>query len=343
MSGRRNSNRGLIGGDYSSTGGIQGLVFHEQSKRGGYGGGGGGASQANLYGILVGGGGGSGGLHGGNAIGAGGAGGGGMVEATFTIYANQTYNCVVGTGGVASTGTGKTGTNGGDTYFEHSSGIKYFTALGGGGGGFYASGANGGCGGASGYNLRPGGVSIQTSDTYIGQSSGTYIDNPVITVDSAAQYGFDGGLGPGFQPSGGGGGTAEDGDDRPASGVDGTDGGDGRQAADGNRYGGGGGGAKLYNSGSGLGGSGGLGGGGKGGGANSNAANGTFNTGGGGGGGYSATPGGNGGTGILILFSSEPLVVTGSPTEEDVSETIGLRTYTKKYTFNADGAITGIG
>ena len=74
MSGRRNSNRGFIGADYSSTGGMQGIVFAEQSKRGGYGGDAG--SSGITVDFLIVGGGGSGGCGGSGYPGGGGGAGG---------------------------------------------------------------------------------------------------------------------------------------------------------------------------------------------------------------------------------------------------------------------------
>ena len=345
MSGRRNSNRGFMGADYSSTGGMQNLEFVEQSKRGGYGGGDLGESAQDILAILVGGGGGSSGAHGGAAIAAGGGGAGGFVEGTFRIFQGFTFSANIGAGGAKNTGTGTAGFVGNDTtitLFGSPGAGSYFRALGGGGGGFYQSGTQGGCGGGSGYNQRAGATSIQNEQTYIGYDSAAdqnYV-NAAISVDSGFQIGFAGGDGPYFDPGPGGGGTAEDGDDHTLASAtyNGAPGGDGRQARDGVTYGGGGGGGRQYDQTSGVGGAGGAGGGGQGaGGASTAGANGTDGLGGGGGGGVSTLNGGNGGSGVIVLYASGALRTTGSPTEEAASLTYQGKTYNKKYTFTSDG------
>lgn len=355
MSGRRNSNRGLIGGDYSSTGGIQGLVFHEQSKRGGYGDGGDGGNEPTVLALFVAGGGGSSGAHTGTAaVGAGGAGAGGIVEARFTAKTNIIYDITVGSGGTASTGTNTTGTNGGDTKLTiNSSALDIFTAKGGGGGGFYDPGSPGGCGGSHGYGGGTGGNgTTQTDPAFIGKSGGTYIDNNNITVDSASQYGTAGyssspGTGTGTP---GGGGATESGPiwgDNAVHGSNsnrnGGDGGDGLTWEDGNSYAGGGAGTAKYNYSS-YGGTGGLGGGGDGGDVDyggRSGTDGTANTGGGGGGGVGNGSGGNGGSGIAVLYTTGAFTsTTGSPAVTTVSKTIGSNTYTYKYVFTGNGSIT---
>lgn len=294
--------------------------------------------------LFVAGGGGSGGSYtSDNAVGAGGAGGGGVVVAKFDVYSGNTYNIAVGAGGAAR-GFNQTGNNGNDTYLDYDGFQPYFRAKGGGGGGYYEPGFDGGSGGASGYGGGAGGETTQALDEFIGKNLGSYISDPYIRVDSAAQYGSDAyqGAAPGTGTgTPGGGGATQVGQEW--DGFTGGDGGDGYTwFMDSATYGGGGGGTGKYNAAGSQGGIGGTGGGGDGATAVGGAGtDGTDGLGGGGGGGVGTGAGGDGGSGVAILYATEPFTnTTGTPAETTVAVTHNGVLYTRKYVFSGDGSIT---
>jgi len=134
--------------------------------------------------LVIGGGGGGAGYYGG-----GGGSGGLIYKAEHGLTAN-TYDIVIGAGGISKTNTAPGGV-GGDTTFTINGGAQEFIAKGGGGGGG-PNATDGGSGGASGYNTGGAGDEIQTAQS---GDSGTY------------GFGNDGGLGvgsPGYNPGGGG-------------------------------------------------------------------------------------------------------------------------------------------
>ena len=285
-----------------------------------------GVETANV--LVVAGGGGGGSRHGG------GGGAGGVVYASGFRISDSAISVVVGSGGLGSTsvsgGTGASGSN--STFLRNGNGL---TALGGGGGG--GVGQDGGSGGGSNFEGNHGGTTNQSSQTQRSLSgttlsAGSNADGTLIT-----NYGNNGGLG--IQESvsdfcqrdwcggGGGGGGAVGGNaTRSGNGTSSSNGLPGNggigivnpisgstigQLVSSSYYiAGGGGGASSDN---GIVGIGGDGGGGAGGNNMIAAVAGTANTGGGGGGGGFANgfttnpngrtnqPGGNGGTGVVII------------------------------------------
>jgi hypothetical protein len=246
--------------------------------------------------LVVAGGGGGGGFFGGGG-GAGGlrstvtaTGGGGSLESALSLSA-QAYSVTVGAGGAAGAGTTSStsiGTNGSDSIFST------ITSVGGGGGAGFngsSSGSNGKDGGSG------GGASVYSGPS---GTAGARTTNQGYAGGTALQTG-------GATSSGGGGGAGAVG----ANGTSGNGGAGGNGVASSitgtstTRAGGGGGG--VYASGtSGAGGSGGGGAGGATSASSTNGSAGTVNTGSGGGGarhieGSAVTPGGEGGSGIVII------------------------------------------
>jgi len=226
-----------------------------------------------VYYAIVGGGGG-GGHYGG------GGGGGGVIVGQTTLTAG-TYTIVVGTGGTGSGTSSFSGTNGGN------SSAFGFTAVGGGYGGCYygeppVSPNNGGCGGGAGATdtiVYYGGVGVAGQ----GWQGGA-------TTNITAPYTCGGGGG-----AGGIGGTTSG----STSGAGGTGIGVYLPVSNSTVYYGGGGGGGTNG---GTAGSGGTGGGGNGS-SSGNGTAGSTNTGGGGGGSYPTGAGGNGGSGIVVIWS----------------------------------------
>ena len=220
---------------------------------------------------------------------AGGAGGGGFAGGGAGGYRNPTghtvtaqgYSITVGAGGSGSASGSTKGSNGSDSIFDT------YTSTGGGSGGAFstanATGLDGGSGGGGGTN---------SSSPYAGRAGGG--GNTPSTTPS---QGNDGGMGVNGATAGGGGGghTAAG---QNASFNTGGNGGTGTSnsiTGSSLSYAGGGGGGGGATRGVGVdgGGNGAIAGG-------SGVTAGTANTGGSGGGGY-ATPGGNGGSGIVII------------------------------------------
>jgi hypothetical protein len=250
---------------------------------------------------------------GGGGSGAGGAGAGGTVDSSISVIPGTTFLISVGAGGAPRT----QGTN--------SSISGTITAIGGGYGNIYGSGGNGGSGGA--------GFAFGTGDARGPQSGGT--------GTSGQGYGG-GGSGTGGSQGGGGGGASAPGGNGDGTSEVAGNGGAGLLSnitGVGVYYGGGGGGGNVpYNTS--VAGTGGAGGGGNGNGYSGN--NGSANTGGGAGGGgggspeVPATPGANGGSGVVILnvpTANYSGTYSGSP---DIS-TYGSSTVLK---FNASGSYT---
>ena len=239
---------------------------------------------------VSGGGGGSGGVR---TSWPGGSGGGQISENSLSLFSATAYTLTVGTGGVGGVDTSTSG-DGTNSSISQSSITDIVSTGGGGGGGydgsFYAP-KTGGSGGGGTYATYMTGASAVTSPLVQGFAGGNAID---------------------FGPSGGGGGGGAGAVGVNASGgPTAGNGGPGKEVniigGTGNFYGGGGGGGAN------AGGNPTLGTGGSGGGGNgaqsdilsgANPINGTLNTGGGGGGAASgdrANPGGQGGSGIVIL------------------------------------------
>lgn len=243
-----------------------------------------GGSSGNFEYLVIAGGGGGGSL-------GGGGGAGGYLEGTIPYPAGQSgLTVTVGTGGNGgAAGTANPGANGTNSVFST------FTAIGGGGGGGYSAGA-GGNGGSGGGAQSFGGTGLGGTGTAgQGNNGGTSGTN-------------------GYGAGGGGGAGAVGGNAVPAVGGSSGNGGAGRSSsitgAAVTRAGGGGGGGRQ-DAGNVTPGTGGSGGGG-GGDWNAGGSSGTANTGGGGGGGgYDAStvfwPGGNGGSGVVILAYPETL------------------------------------
>jgi hypothetical protein len=282
------------------------------------GGGGGGGTATSAYG---GGGGGAGGYR--NSFSTEASGGGGSSETSLAFTVGTVYTITVGAGGAGGIGGTGLGANGVDSSISGSD-ISTITSTGGGGGGFGNNPANPASSGGSG-----GGGGGSTPPATNSGASGT------------ANQGFAGGNGNNLSSQGGGGGGGSSAIGSNASGTNGGNGGNGLASSISGssvtRAGGGGGG--IYDSG--TPGTGGTGGGGNGGVVpNGNGGTGTVNTGSGGGGGQttnSATNGGAGAKGVVIL--SMPLAnfsgtVTGSPTESDDGTT-------KRLIFNDSGSYTG--
>ncbi len=245
--------------------------------------------------ILVVAGGGGGGSH----IGGGGGGGGMITASNYTIPAGI-HSIQIGAGGLGSTHTNSTGTNGGNTIFG-----SLFTAIGGGyGGSGFDAGNSGGSGGGGGHGMNNSGLDNNGGAGTAGQGS---------NGGSGSQQMWGGG-------GGGGGGAAASGSDCNLGGPSGAGGAGQLWNLDGLGYyyaGGGGGGSKSMaaaNGGIGGGGGGtsethsthGIGGGSArnngGAGGGDPAGNGGANTGGGGGGGgHSSMDGGAGGSGIVVI------------------------------------------
>ncbi|MBO7206318.1 MAG: DUF2341 domain-containing protein, partial [Kiritimatiellae bacterium] len=231
--------------------------------------------------ILVVGGGGAGANPGNATIlqgGAGGGGAGGMIEALGVYLEAGSYDIIVGNGGISPESQGNGG-NGESSKILLFGAAKY-EAIGGGGGGIKTSGNNGGSGGG-GSRTGDGGIATQQTSSYGG-------------------FGSSGGKGSNYQAGAGGGGAGGIGGATTATNVGGF-GGEGKSSSVGGvevmyAAGGGGGtraGASAAMGGSGIGGNGGY--------ANGAATNGRKNTGSGGGGGRLNEPGGNGGSGIVII------------------------------------------
>lgn len=204
----------------------------------------------------------------------GGGGAGGYRTGSLTLSAG-TGTVTVGGGGSASTSDNTSGGNGGNSYFNGTTS----TGGGGGGAGYAVAGKSGGSGGGGSGTAGGGsGGSGGSGTSGQGNSGGTGI---------SAQY-TDGG--------GGGGGASASGQSAQNANPTGT-GGNGNTWLDGNTYAGGGGGSTNA-----VGGSGGGGRGWRYGSGWPDGTAGTPNTGGGGGGGVSpATPGLNGGSGVVII------------------------------------------
>ena len=216
---------------------------------------------------------------------AGGGGGGGMLSGSATITTG-TYPIVVGAGGVGSDVYGTAPSNGNDTTFNS------LTSIGGGGGNGSAetlsgSGSLGGSGGGGAPNAGGG---LGTS------GQGNKGGNGIIS-----------GSNPGLFAGGGGGGKGAEGSNASVTAVAGN-GGSGsifvNATGGGNTYYAGGGGGGRLDGGTGTAGTGGIGGGGDGSRNSLSGISGTANTGGGGGGAGSQTFGGNGGSGIVIIYYS---------------------------------------
>ena len=269
------------------------------------------AIPSGQMGYLVAAGGGGGGAYNGGGGGAGGfrttygltSGGGASAETNLTL-ATGTYTITVGAGGNGQISNTQ-------SVSGSSSSVASITTVGGGSGGgapnpFYAA-NNGGSGGGGAY------ASTLTGGT------------------GTANQGFDGGDGDGGVNSGGGGGAASAGANATGAGGTGGNGGNGVTVAiTGSNvgYAGGGGGAGYP---AGAGAAGGASSGGGAGGANSAGGAGTANTGGGGGGSQDTAnppnnPGGNGGSGVVVLrmnTSDFSGTTSGSPTVSAIgSETI---------------------
>ena len=258
--------------------------------------------------LVAGGGGGGGGTTTGPGAGAGGGGGGGLrFDSTFPVSVSS-YSVTIGAGGLGGAkytsngGPGRKGSNGGDSVFDS------ITSAGGGGGGGdrgpVAAGLPGGSGGGAGWGQ---------DSPYAG---GTGSGDPGGTSDSVSPtngWGNDGGAnGPGSSiGAGGGGGAGATGSQGGNGNYDGGDGGAGLNytiSGFSNFYYCGGGGAGAYSSpGTGTPGTGGPGGGANGGAISAPGAgnDGTHAYGGGGGGGSrissTAFPGGNGGSGTVVI------------------------------------------
>jgi hypothetical protein len=247
--------------------------------------------------LLVGGGGSGGGGQ--NAAPGGGGAGGMVVGVNQTLSINTTYSIVIGSGGA---GGGGSEADGADSTFS----FNTLVATGGGRGGRFTDyknvevGKDGGAGGG-------GGCVFRTASPAGPRAGGTSTQNAYS--GGITGYGFDGGTGNQYPPSGtvgyyaagGGGAGAVGSTSAPSSGYAG-DGGAGRQwAVDSQYYAGGGGGSGLREGGPATtGGAGGIGGGGVGqrydGGITRSETAGTANT-GGGGGGYAS-----GGSGVFKIW-----------------------------------------
>lgn len=204
--------------------------------------------------------------------GGGGGGAGGMIESKGGYLEAGSYDIIVGNGGISPETQGVGGN--GESSKILLSGIAKFEALGGGGGGIRSAGNNGGSGGG-GSRTGNGGSGVE------GQ-------------------GFAGGKGGHFQSGGGGGGAGGNGGDTTAINVAGVGGLGKVSFITGSEvyYAAGGGGGTRAGAASALGGSEIGGNGGYSGGV---ATDGKKNTGSGGGGGRLNEPGGNGGSGIVII------------------------------------------
>ena len=222
--------------------------------------------------------GGGGGGAGGNLTGGGGGGGQVRSGTNLAVVPSTSYPVVVGDGGPAGGEPDNTGSNG------NSSSFNSVVSVGGSGGG------NGGINGVSGT---------------IGGGGGGGDAGPGSGGAGGAGSVHSGGGGD-MNAGGGGGGAGGNGLNGGGSNVAGNGGVGTQSPIDSLYYGGGGGGASIdWN----HAGTGGLGGGGNGGGGNfTSGGAGTANTGGGGGGGRFQVPGGNGGSGIVILKYLTPTI-----------------------------------
>lgn len=203
--------------------------------------------------------------------GAGGGGAGGMIEATGVYLEAGSYDIIVGNGGISPSTQGNGGN--GESSKVLLSGAAKYEAVGGGGGGIKSAGNNGGSGGGG--SKASGGAGV-------------------------INQGHNGGTGSFNQTGAGGGGAGDVGGNTPAANVGGAGGSGKASYITGAEiyYAAGGGGGTRGGDAAALGGSGIGGNGGYSGGA---ATDGKKNTGSGGGGGRLNEPGGNGGSGIVII------------------------------------------
>ena len=232
---------------------------------------------------------------------SGGGGAGGLIyKETHELTAN-TYDMVIGGGGVGCKPASCKGTNGGASTWTINGGSTEFTAKGGGGSGYEGqAGKDGGSGGADGYYPPPNNYGSATQPSQPGDS-GTY------------GFGYRGGAGPASPPlyrSGGGGGAGSVGGS-PAGGT-----GKDMSTEFGTVYGESG----FYASGGSSAGAGPAGGGGP------SATDGDPNTGGGGGGGGGYVPGteltGSGGSGIIsVRYDDDAFVTRADMTLQSVDST----------------------
>ena len=263
--------------------------------------------------IVVGGGGGGGGNGPGPGTGGGG-GGGGVVLGNIPIVVGTVYAASIGTGGSGGSSAGSVaGTAGSSTTLTNNSSGQTFTAYGGGPGGNAGNTSNpatlnGGSGGGG-----------TTGIPLAGSTTQTY-QNGVLCYGSpgtAGTYPSAGGA-----TSSGSANTGVGGNGYPTN-ITGSI----------TYYGGGGGtwaGTSVVTANGGLGGGGGLG-------TGPTDAAGTPNTGGGGGNSYSSSPGGTGGSGVVIVLIPNPFwsgTTTGSPT-------VTYTTSGAVVKFNAPGTFTG--
>jgi hypothetical protein len=228
----------------------------------------------------------AGGGGGGPGYQAGGGGAGGVLPASFTVAAGQSYVVTVGQGGAGGVATTAVSANKGSN--GQNSSFATVTAIGGGGGGSYWNGVGSGAGLAGG----SGGGAGTTNGTESG-GAGTggqgYAGGGAVGYDNPWCGGGGGGAG-GPGTNGGGSGMRGHGGPGLAHAITGTS----------VTYGGGGGGG-AYGTNNGGAGTGGAGGGGNGG-TTTHGSHGVANTGGGGGGGgTTGNLGGNGGSGIVIV------------------------------------------
>ena len=252
---------------------------------------------------------------------AGGGGGGGFLTGSVTLISTRNYTITIGGGGAGATTTSSAGTQGTNSSFS----LVGTSAVGGGGGGSggatAASPTSGGSGGGG-----SGGGNTGAAQSGAAGTSGQGSAGGSGSTDQTT-----------YRNGGGGGGASAVGSTATISQA-GNGGAGSSSSITGSSvtYAGGGGGGKQSSGG--AAGSGGSGGGGAGG-ANTNGVNGTANTGGGGGGGsylVDGTPGGLGGSGVVILSV---------PTENYSGTTTGSPTVTTSgsntiITFTASGSYT---
>ena len=243
--------------------------------------------------IVVAGGGGGGASDNGIDQGGGGGGGGGVIAGTMSFNSGTTYTLYIGSRGSYGTANSANQTSGGNTYISDGNSIIIKSIGGGYGGGVkeYYAGSGGSGGGSTGKT-----ISFSVAG---GAASTSY----VIPSNSKLQnYGNSGGSS--NMKYGGGGGGGAGGVGSNATSVNGANGGNGYTwPVTGNLYSCGGGGAGGYNSGRGNGGTAYTGGGKGGDNSNTSGGNATYYGCGGGGSasGDSASIGGNGYQGVIII------------------------------------------
>jgi outer membrane protein assembly factor BamB len=272
---------------------------------------------SGLVEVLVVAGGGGGGCHTG-----GGGGAGGVVYTASYLITNGDISVTVGAGGNGATSNNVSGSNGSNSVFDS------ITAIGGGGGAsrFTDAGSGGSGGGGSPQDLGMSYGSGITGQGYAGGVGGT-----------AWNYLSGGGGGAGAVGSGG---TGSGGNGNGGAGL-------AFDISGSSVYYGGGGGGGVY--GTDVPGAGGTGGGGAGSNTSAVVGNGTPNTGGGGGGGglafsgtYTSLPGGNGGSGIVIVrYSSNARIGISSSLLSFGSVAVGRneKQYLKIYNYGKDSSL----